>query len=76
MRRIFWLALGLGAGATAAVIARRWMKEQTQKMAPANLARRAGGLTGQLASELAQVAREFREGASQKEAEVRASLED
>jgi hypothetical protein len=76
MRRIFWLALGLGAGATAAVIASRWMKEQTQKMAPANLARRAGSRAGELASELAQAAREFREGAAQKEAEVRASLED
>ena len=76
MRRIFWLALGLGAGGTAAVIASRWMKEQTQRMAPANVARRAGRQAGQLASELAQAAREFREGAAEKEAEVRASLED
>src|SRR5207245_6787235 len=34
VRRIFWLALGLGAGATTAVMASRWTRQQAQKVAP------------------------------------------
>jgi hypothetical protein len=76
MRRIFWLSLGLGAGATASVMASRWMKRQTQRMAPANLARQAGGRAVELGSALGQAVREFREGVAEKEAEVRSSLEE
>jgi sensor histidine kinase regulating citrate/malate metabolism len=76
MRRIFWLALGLGAGATASVMAGRWMKRQTRKMAPANLARQAGGRAVELGAVIAQAAREFRAGAVEKEAEIRSSLEE
>ena len=41
MRRAFWIALGLGAGATVGILASRWAKRQTQKVAPANLGRQA-----------------------------------
>ncbi len=43
MRRIFWLALGLGAGAVGAVMTARFARKQAQKVAPANLAREAKG---------------------------------
>ena len=43
MRRGFWVALGLGAGATGAVIASRWAKRQARKVAPQTLAREAKG---------------------------------
>ena len=76
MRRIFWLALGLGAGATAAVMSGRWMKRQTQRMAPGNVARRAGSRAADLGSTLLQAAKEFRAGAAEREAEIRSSLED
>jgi hypothetical protein len=76
MRRIFWLALGLGAGATAAVMSGRWMKRQTQRMAPANLARQAGSRAADLGSVLVQAAKEFRAGAAEREAEIRSSLRD
>ena len=74
MRRIFWLALGLGAGATTAVMASRWTRQQVQKVAPANLARQVGEGARDVGSLIAQAAKEFREGAAQKEAEVRSSL--
>ena len=74
MRRIFWLALGLGAGATGAVIAARWMKKQAQAMAPANLARQAGRGVQDLGAMAAEALSEFRRGMVEKEAEVRASL--
>jgi hypothetical protein len=75
MRRIFWLALGLGAGATAALMAGRWARQQAQRVAPANLAREAGEGLRSVGALLSQAAKEFREGAAQKEAEVRSTLD-
>jgi hypothetical protein len=43
VRRGFWVALGLGAGATGAVMASRWAKRQARKVAPQTLAREAKG---------------------------------
>jgi hypothetical protein len=43
VRRAFWVALGLGAGATGAVMASRWAKRQARKVAPQTLAREAKG---------------------------------
>jgi hypothetical protein len=74
VRRIFWLALGLGAGATGAVLAARWFERQTRRMAPANLARQAGGAARDLTSLVGEALHEFRRGMAEKEAEVRTSL--
>ena len=74
MRRIFWLALGLGAGATTAVLAARWMRRQTEKVAPANIGRQVS----QGASDLGRLIRtaldEGRQAAAAREAEIRAEL--
>ncbi|MEX0756166.1 MAG: hypothetical protein WD556_13805 [Actinomycetota bacterium] len=43
MRRIFWLAFGLGAGAVAGVAATRWTRKQANRVAPASIAREARG---------------------------------
>jgi hypothetical protein len=54
LRRGFWIALGLGAGAASAVIVSRWTRKQAQRVAPSALAREArGGLLdlGRLVSE-------------------------
>ena len=54
MRRSFWVALGLGAGATGAVVTSRWARRQAKKVAPTTIAREArGGLLdlGKLVSE-------------------------
>jgi hypothetical protein len=75
MKRIFWLALGLGAGATAAILSARWVREQRQRMAPANLGRQAGKMLNDLASLAGQALAEFRQGMRDKEAEVRGALE-
>ncbi|HEV8420166.1 MAG TPA: hypothetical protein VGR13_02280 [Actinomycetota bacterium] len=74
MRRVFWLALGLGAGATGAVIVARWFERQTRRMAPANLARQAGGTVRDLSSLVGEALSEFRRGMVEKESEVRSSL--
>ena len=43
MRRGFWVALGLGAGATGAILASRWTRKQVDKAKPQAIAREAKG---------------------------------
>ena len=71
MRRLFWLAMGLGAGVTSAVLMNRWMRQQAQRMAPASLARQAGELGRDVVSLVGAAAQEFRQGASEREEELR-----
>jgi hypothetical protein len=71
---MFWLAVGLGAGVTAAVMVSRWVKEQQRRMAPANLARQAQGTIQDAGSLLSEALREFRQGMQEKEAELRANM--
>ncbi len=75
MRRLFWTALGLGAGATAAVLVSRWMRRTTQAVAPANVAREAGRTVSDFVELVRQALSEGRAGMAEKEAEIRASLE-
>ncbi|HEX6844465.1 MAG TPA: hypothetical protein VF235_05045 [Actinomycetota bacterium] len=43
MRRGFWVALGLGAGAAGAILASRWTRKQVDKAKPRAIAREAKG---------------------------------
>jgi hypothetical protein len=70
---MFWLSMGLGAGATAAVMAGRWLRRQQRALAPANLVHQAGEAARDLTSLMGEAAREFREGMTEKEAEFRSS---
>ena len=72
---MFWLAMGLGAGVTTAILVSRWARRQAERMAPPNLARQAGAAVRDVGSLLAEAIGEFRSGMAEKEAEVRASLE-
>jgi sensor histidine kinase regulating citrate/malate metabolism len=69
VRRLFWLALGLGAGAAGAVLTTRFAKKQMQKVAPSTIAREArGGLLelSKLVSEsIAEGKRAMREAESE-----------
>jgi hypothetical protein len=77
MRRLFWLALGLGAGATGAVLISRWLQRQVERLAPPNLARQAGralsSAGGDLSGSLGGAMDAFREGMAEREAELRAA---
>lgn len=70
VRRVFWLAAGLGAGATSAVLTMRWLQEQRQRMAPANVARQAAGVARDAGALFAAAAEEFRRGAAERETEL------
>ena len=75
MRRLFWVALGLGAGATVAVRMSRWTRRQREKMSPANIASRAGQGVADLGSRVADFVSEYRTASAEREAELRAELE-
>jgi hypothetical protein len=73
VRRIFWLAVGLGAGAVGAVMTMRFARRQASKVAPANLAREARGGLMDLAKLVAESIGEGREAMREKQEELRAS---
>lgn len=75
MRRIFWLAVGLGAGATAAVLFSRWMRRQAERVGPAAIARDIASGLRDLGRLLGEAVEEGRRAMREREAEVRASLE-
>jgi hypothetical protein len=76
VRRLFWVALGLGAGAAGAIIASRFVRKQSAKVAPANLAREARGSMLDLAKLVSESINEGRAAMRQRELELRSELED
>ena len=73
-RRGFWVALGLGAGATGAVLASRWTKKQAARVAPATLAREAKGGLLDLGKLVSESIAEGRQAMVDRERELRADL--
>jgi hypothetical protein len=73
VRRVFWLALGLGAGAAGAVMTSRFLRKQAKKVSPATLAREAGGGVMDLARLFSQSIAEGKRAMEAKEAELRAA---
>lgn len=71
MKRLFWLAAGLSAGAASAVIASRAVKKQAEKMAPSNVARAAGNSAMDVGKRFASAMDEGRRAMDEREAEVR-----
>ena len=76
MRRLFWVALGLGAGAASAIIASRFVRRQTAKVAPATIAREARGSVMDLARLVSESINEGKVAMQQRELELRAELEE
>ena len=74
MRRIFWLAMGLGAGATVGLAFNRWARQKSKQFGPANLGRQAGRAATDAASRVTDAMGEFLLGAAEREAEIRATL--
>ena len=72
MKRPFWIALGLGAGATGAIIASRWTRKQAQRVAPTTIAREAKGGLMDLSKLVSESIQEGRQEMERREAELRA----
>jgi hypothetical protein len=75
MRRGFWVALGLGAGATGAVLASRWARRQANRVKPTTLAREAKGGLLDLSKLVAESIEEGRRAMEERERALRAELE-
>ena len=75
MKRPFWVALGLGAGATGAVIASRWTKKQAKRVAPTTIAREAKGGLMDFSRLVSESIQEGRQEMERREAELRAGLD-
>ncbi len=71
MRRAFWLALGLGAGAAGAVMTARFARKQAQKVAPAALAREAKGGIMELSKLVSESIAEGKRAMKDKQEELR-----
>ncbi len=71
MRRLFWIGLGLGVGAASTILASRFVRRQTAKVAPATLAREARGSMLDLAKLVSDSVSEGKAAMEEKEDELR-----
>lgn len=76
MRRLFWLAVGLGAGAAGAVLTTRFAKKQMQKVAPSTIAREARGGLLELSKLVSESIAEGKRAMEEAESEARSSISD
>ena len=76
MRRLFWVAVGLGAGVVGAIVTMRFARRQAQKMAPSNLAREAKGGIMDLAKLVSESMAEGQRAMREREEELRGDLRD
>ena len=71
MKRGFWVALGLGAGATGAVLASRWTRKQAARVAPQTIAREAKGSLMDLSKLVSESIQEGKRAMDERETELR-----
>ena len=71
MRRGFWVALGLGFGATGAILAGRWVRRKADRVRPQTLAREAKGGLLDLSKLVAESIEEGKRAMAERERELR-----
>jgi len=71
VKRLFWLALGLGAGAAGAIMTARFARRQMDKVAPSTLAREARGGLLNLSRRVSESMEEGRRAMQEKEEQLR-----
>jgi len=71
VRRLFWVGLGLGVGAASTILASRFVRRQTAKVAPATLAREARGSMLDLAKLVSDSVSEGKAAMQEREDELR-----
>lgn len=76
MKRLFWVALGLGAGAVGAIMTARFARKQVGKVAPSRIAREAKGGIMDLAKLVSESVAEGQRAMREREAELRGDLRD
>jgi hypothetical protein len=75
LKRVRWMAMGMGLGVWAQRRAKRWMKSYTPPEVAARAARRSSEAAGRRAGELRTVFAEGRQAMRQREAELRQQVD-
>jgi hypothetical protein len=75
VRRLFWLAFGLGAGAVGAIMASRWARRQAARAKPQTIVREARGGLLELSKLVAESIQEGRRAMDDRARELRESLD-
>jgi hypothetical protein len=70
VKRGFWVALGLGAGATGAILASRWTRKQARRVAPQTIAREAKGGLLDLSKLVSESIQEGKRAMDERESEL------
>jgi hypothetical protein len=76
VRRLFWIALGLGAGAVGAVMTTRFARRQAQRVVPSRIAREAKGGLMDFAKLVSESVAEGQRAMREREDELRGDLSD
>ena len=71
MRRIFWLAIGLGAGVTGAILTARFARKQMERVSPSHLAQQARGGLLEFSKLVSESMAEGKRAMREKEEELR-----
>ena len=74
MKRVFWLVVGVGAGAVVGAQVVRSAREARERYAPTSMARRAGAATVTWKDRLREAYEEGRAEMMLREAELRAEI--
>jgi hypothetical protein len=75
VRRLFWLAAGLGAGAVGVIVASRFAKRQVRKVAPTTIARETRDGLLDLSRRVSESIAEGKRAMDEREREIREQLE-
>lgn len=75
MKRIFWLAAGLGAGTAGAVLVSRWLRRQRERLSPGNIGAQVSEGFRDLGELFREAVDEARAATRQREAEIWADVE-
>jgi hypothetical protein len=75
MKRVFWLAAGLGAGVAGAIQVSRWMRRQRERLSPASLGAQVSEGIRDLGELFREALAEGRLAAREREEEIWAEID-
>jgi hypothetical protein len=75
VKRIFWLAAGLGAGTAGAILTSRWLRRQRERLSPASIGAQVSEGVRDLRELFREAVDDARAATRQREAEIWADVE-
>lgn len=74
MKRLFWMALGIGLGAASGIVAARKLRQAQDAVTPSSMAGALAGAVGNLGDAIREFAADVREGMTEREDELADAL--